>query len=376
MRPINPALRFPLLAAGILALLAGMWAGLVRLGWPFPAVRPTLPMAHGPLMVAGFLGTLVSLERAVALERRWAYAAPLAFALGGLSLIAGWPGGFWAPLLMTLGGLGMVAIFAVIVRRQPAPFTVVMALGAVALLAGNAMWLAGRPVYSAVLWWMGFLVLTIVGERLEMSRLLRLSRASRAAFLAATAVLLAGIIAGAVVWDLGMRIAGVGMVALAVWLLRYDIARRTVRQAGLTRFIAASLLSGYVWLGVGGLLAMWLGGVVAGPAYDAILHAVFLGFVMAMIFGHAPIIFPAVLRLPITYRPAFYAHLALLHLSLVLRVGSDLAGWTAGREWGGLLNVVAVLLFLGSSVWSMLPVSRAQPNFGEDRRKVLRASPR
>ena len=75
-----------------------------------------------------------------------------------------------------------------------------------------------------------------------------------------------------------MRLTGSGLLALSVWLLHDDIARRTVWQGGLTRFIALSLLSGYVWLGMSGLLAMVYGGVPAGPRYDAILHALFLGF--------------------------------------------------------------------------------------------------
>ena len=48
-----------------------------------------------------------------------------------------------------------------------------------------------------------------------------------------------------------MRLSGVGMIALAAWLLRYDIALMTIRRSGLPRFVAACLLSGYAWLGVG-----------------------------------------------------------------------------------------------------------------------------
>ena len=59
----------------------------------------------------------------------------------------------------------------------------------------------------------------------------------------------------------------------------------------------------------------------AGPIYDAILHALFLGFTFGMIFGHAPIIFPAVLGRPLPYRPAFYLHLILLQATLLLRIG-------------------------------------------------------
>ena len=60
--------RLPLLAMGMIALLTGLWAGLLRLGWDLPLLRPTFPALHGPLMVSGFLGTLIGLERAVALR--------------------------------------------------------------------------------------------------------------------------------------------------------------------------------------------------------------------------------------------------------------------------------------------------------------------
>lgn len=343
----------PLLAVAVLALLAAIWGGLLRLAWRWPSLRPALPVTHGPLMVSGFLGTLIGLERAVALERRWTYIGPLLSGLGAILLIAG-VSGSPGPLLTTLGSLGLVAAFALIIRRHPALFTVTMGLGALVWLAGNALWFMERPVHRVVLWWAGFLVLTIVGERLELSRLLRLSRASYVAFLLATGLFLAGIILTEADRDVGTRLTGAGMLALTAWLLRHDVARRTVRQSGLPRFIGVCLLSGYVWLGVSGFLALRFGGLAAGPRYDAMLHALFLGFVFAMIFGHAPVIFPAVLGLPITFRRGFYLHLALLHLSLSLRIVGDLAGWWQGRRWGGLLNGVVLLLFLASTAYSAL----------------------
>ncbi|MBI3779765.1 MAG: hypothetical protein HY278_01705 [candidate division NC10 bacterium] len=345
-------LRFPLMALGMVGLLAAMWGGLLRLGWNWPIIRPTLAAAHGPLMISGFLGTLISLERAVALGQSWTYGAPLLTGLGTLALIAGVPG-LVGPLLMVLGSLGLVAIFFQIVRSQPAIFTVVIGLGALAWLVGNSLWLAGYPIFGVVPWWAGFLVLTIAGERLELSRFVPVSQANQVTFLAAIGLLSAGLLLTRVAFDGGARLSGLGLLALTVWLLRHDIARRAVRKAGLTRFVAVSLLSGYVWLGIGGLLWLRLGGVVAGPYYDAVLHAIFLGFVLSMIVGHAPIIFPAVLGMPMPFRPAFYAHLAVLHLSLALRVVGDLAMWWPGRLWGGLLNVSAVLLFLVNTALSV-----------------------
>jgi hypothetical protein len=346
MRRIN----LPFLLLAILALLAGLWAGLLRLPWPLPPLRPALPMAHGPLMVGGFLGTLVSLERAVGLSalgrgRRWTYAAPAAAGLGSLLLLAGLPGPP-GPLLISVGSAVLLSAMLSIVRLQPLLHTWIMALGAAAWLAGNLLWLAGRSVPQVTLWWGGLVVLTIVGERLELNRLLRLTPASRLAFLAGIALFLAGAALSVVDFAAGVRLAGLGMVALAAWLLAFDIARRTVHKAGLTRYIAVALLAGYVWLGVAGLLSLRYGGVTAGMAYDAGLHSLFVGFTFSMIFAHAPIILPAVTGLAVPYHARFYLPLALLHGSLLLRVAGDLASWLPGRRWGGLLNEVAILLFL------------------------------
>ena len=333
----------PLVALGMLALLTALWGGLVRLGWRWPLPWPTLFIAHGPLMVCGFLGTLIGVERAVALGVFWPYAAPLLTAVGTLALLTGLP----APPLMTLGSLGLVAIFVVIMRRQCALATATMALGALLWLVGNAGWLVGWPVPQVVPWWSGFLVLTIAGERLELSRLLRLSVLHHGLFLLAVSIFLAGLLLLALGWASGGYVTGVGMVALAWWLLQYDMARRTIRQTGLTRFIAVCLLSGYAWLGVGGVLTWRFAGILAGPYYDAVLHTVFVGFVLAMIFGHAPIILPAILGWTTSpYQPALYVPLLLLHASLLLRVVGDLIGWWPGRQWGGLLNALGVLFFL------------------------------
>ncbi len=337
-----------LVAVGILSLLSAMWGGLMRMGWAFPNLFPTMNAGHGPLMVCGFLGTLVGLERAAALGYGWAYAAPVATALGAATLVAGMP--YWiGALLITVGSLVVVAVFTIISKRQPQLFNYMLLLAAVVWSIGNLLWLLGASISGIILWWIGFLVLTICGERLELNRLLQPSPTVKAAFLAAVAIFLAGPVVTQFNYDLGWRIGGAGMVCLALWLLFNDLARRTVFQQGLTRYIAICLLSGYVWLGFGGALALTMS-VNKLYLYDALAHSVFVGFVMTMIFGHAPVIFPAVLGVQMPFRPAFYAHLILVHLSLALRVGSDIARWVPGRQWGGMLNVVAILLFLANTL--------------------------
>ena len=216
------SLRFPLLGAAALALLAAMWAGLIRLGWVLPPIQSAWVADHGPLMISGFLGTLVSLKRA---------------------------------------------------------------------LASAAM---------------------------------------------------------------GARLSGLGLLALGAWLLRFGLARRTVRQTGLTRFIALCLLPGYGWLAFAGLSwVVWADRFSAGPWYDAMLHAVTLGFIFSMIFGHAPLILPAVTGRALPYRPYFYSHVILLHAALLLRVIGDLALQPSLRQWGGMLNVIAILLFLANTIWAV-----------------------
>ena len=341
--------RLVIMALGMLALLGALEGGLVHLGWSLPNI-PALVAFHGPLMVAGFLGTVIGLERAVALGRSWAYAAPLASSLGAIALAAGAPGGPW---LMTLGSAVMVVVFVAILKRQMALFTIVMALGALSWLAGQVFWLAGWPFHRAVFWWAGFPVLTIAGERLELTRLLRVGAKGHAALLIVIIALLVGLALTSIAPDVGVRITGVALMTLAGWLGIFDIARRTVWTSGLTRFIAVSLLSGYLWLGVAGLVALCSGHVSAGPQYDAILHALFLGFVFSMIFGHAPIIFPAVSGLSVPYRPTFYVHLGLLHASLALRVFGDLVPWLSGRQWGGLLNGLAIVIFFANTAYGM-----------------------
>jgi hypothetical protein len=342
------------LAAGILSLLiGGLWAGLLRLGWALPSPQGALAAVHGPLLVCGLLGTVIGLERAVALGRAWAFVGPLLTLAGGAALLAGLPASL-AALLIVGGSLGLLGVFAALLRRQPARFVVTMTLGAGAWLGGNLLWLAGRPFVLVALWWVAFLILTILGERLELGRLRQLPARALWTFALAIAMLLAALGIATRWLDPGMRLAGASWAALGLWLLGYDIARRTVRRPGIPRFSAACILSGSVWLGLGGLIALASGAVYAGPIYDALLHAVFVGFVFAMIFGHAPIIVPALLQVPYRFSRWGYLPLLLLHASLAIRLAGDVAGLVAVRRWGGMLNAVAILLFLLTTASSVL----------------------
>lgn len=360
---MKPLPRLPLLLPAMAGLLVGVLSGLARLGLPQPDFALNQAGQHGALMITAFLGTVISLERAVALGHGWPYLGPIGAGLAGLALLAGLPLSV-VQALGVLSGLVLLAASAQVLRLQPVLHNATLALGAFSWLTGSLVWFAGGAIPPAVPWWMAFLVLTIAGERLELTRFLPATRGQQPAFVIIIAVLLIGLVATLVVEAQGLALIAAALLALSAWLLRHDIARRTVRQQGLTRFIAVCLLAGYVWLAVGGLLGL-VGGFVPGSVWrDAALHAVFLGFVFSMIFGHAPIIFPAVARIKLPYHPVFYLPLLLLHGSLLLRLGAGLLGANrpdgllALRQVASAGNGLALALFVLVVVTRVLRVRR------------------
>ncbi len=354
-------LRYLSLAGSILILLVTLWAALLRIGWDWPTFTPQLAGMHGPLMISSFFGALIALERAVALGKAWAYSSPILAVLAGMMIIftpalivpAAW--------VLVLSSALYLAVGAAVIQRQSAIFTWLLEAGVLALLVGNLIWALGYPIFHAVWWWMAFLVLTIAAERLELGRLQRLPNWAFPTFYAVSAVVGVGLALALAAPQVGVRVLGLGMAGYALWLARFDIARRTVKLPGLPKFIAICLLTGYAWLGLGGVLMMIYGPIPAGFLYDAMLHTVFVGFVFSMIFGHAPIIFPAVLRLPVRYTPSMYGPLVLLNLSLILRIAGDLMTQRTWRLWGGLLNATAILIFIGIIAVTVIRSKRSAP---------------
>ncbi|GAA3813573.1 hypothetical protein [Cellulomonas soli] len=342
--------RLVLLVPAGLALLAGMDAALMLLGLPAPVRVDRLPQVHGMLMVLGFVGTLIALERAVALGRGPAFAAPALLGAGGLLLLTPLPVAV-GQLTQLAGTLAFAGLYVAIWRRQQAAPVAVQALGAVLAVGASALWLAGVAVPGLAPFLVGFLVLTIAGERLELLRV-GFPPAHAEPVVVAASLALAGAVLLALLWpSVGYPVLGACLLALVTALVRYDVARRTVRAAGLPRFSALAMLAGYGWLAVAGGTWLVAGPVPDGPAYDAVLHAVFLGFVLSMVMAHAPVILPAVLRRPLPYRSAMLVPLAALHVTLALRVlVGDAHGSALAVQVGGVGNILAVLGFLALAV--------------------------
>lgn len=330
-----------LLVAGF-ALLGGLNGALLLLGVSAPIGDVRLADYHGSLMVIGFVGTVIALERASALDRTWGYLAPALTGVGAGTVVIG-----VAPRIgLGLMTAGMVALFAVYVplwRRNEDPAAVMQAAGAFCAAGGSALLWAGQRVPETLPWLVGFVILTILGERMELSRI---TMTRHGLLLALSLVMLATIAVTLLAPDLGHRLLGVVLLVLVGWLLGNDVAMKTVRLKGLPRFIGVMLITGYLWLLVPA--GVWLadGAVTSGFGYDAAVHGVFLGFTLAMILAHAPLILPAVLRMNLAFTAWFWGPAVLLEVSLVTRMVGDAVASITLVQVGGYLNVVAVLFFL------------------------------
>ena len=305
------------------------------------------------LMVFGFVGTLVSLERAVALRQRLGYFAPALLGLGGLLLLAPAPL-YVGKLVLLAGAAAFVAVYVPLWRRQRDDAVLIQAFGAVLAVCALTLWLGGVEVAVLTPWLAGFVILTIGGERLELARMTMGTRAARDLLTLSTFLVMS--IATSLLWpSIGYPVLGVTLLIFVIWLTIHDVARLTIRSTGLPRFAAGCLLAGYFWLAVAAVTWLIGGAAFDGARYDTILHAVFLGFTISMIMAHAPVILPAVLRQPLPYHRAMIVPAVLLHLSLVIRVWLGDA-WQLEPAWqiGGVLNITALLLFILVAAWSAL----------------------
>lgn len=348
------AMRSTFVLVVVAMLVTSIVGGLLRAGvavplpehaaWPGRAV-----LAHAFLMICAFMGTVIGMERAVALKHRGGFVAPAASALAGVLVLAGLPA---ASAWLAVGAsVAFIGINVTVVSRQKAAHTVLLLTGATAWLVGNLLHALGAQAAAVVPWWFSFLVLTIAAERLEMTRLMRRRRGAAASLCVCLGLMLAGSAAFALspVW--GGRLYGLALAGLAAWLVCFDIARRTVASHGLSRYMAVCLLLGYAWLAVAGLA--WMATSAGYAARDAALHALGLGFVFSMMLGHAPVILPALARVKILFGAFFYVPLVLLHASLAVRLllgPSDFRLLSAGTAG----NAAAIAVFAATMVGAAL----------------------
>lgn len=328
----------------VFALLAAIYGALLRLGFPLPITLYWYSRDHGALLICGFLGTLISLERAAALVKSWTYITPLFSAFSAILLIIN------APPLLTkisacLASLFLIILYLKILANHISRASIIMTIAALDWFIGNLLWLKGYSVKELGLWWISFLILTIAGERLDLSRLLKTTKISNLLFLI---IIILINLAAALSHSFplfSLKIYGISLFSLSFWLIKNDIAKKNLNQKNLLKFISITLILGFLWLGLGGLIILFRS-IDYPYYYDAFLHSILLGFIFSMIFAHAPIIFPSLFSISINFTNLMYMPLILLHSSLIIRVVADLLNSFEGRKWMGLVNIIAVLAYI------------------------------
>lgn len=334
--------RFVFVLLAIVSLLAGMWTGLTRLGLDILHLNATAH--HGAIMVGGFLGTLISLEKAIPLQKRIYLVIPV---ISASSIVFFMTGHFtYSLLVLILASIGLCIIYAAYLIRQYDLSLLLMFLGALFWMLGNILLLTRNFYPLSFPWWMAFLLFTIVAERLELSKFLPVTKANKNVLLIFLGIFLLGVMLP--FHGYGTYFSGTGLIMISAWLMRFDVVRITIKKKGLTQFTGIALLSGYIALFLDGVFLITFPNTPY--AYDAILHTFFIGFIFSMIFAHGPIIFPGVLGSSVKpFHPVLYVPLVLLILSVLVRVSADADLIPISyRLASGWISTASVLLYLAT----------------------------
>lgn len=328
-----------LLIFAFLNLIIGMLSGLGRLGWSIPL--PEAYAHHGAIMVGGFLGTLIALEKIIPLKRTILFVGPLmsassiaVFIMGHVHVAIG---------LQLAAGVVFILVYASYLTKQYNLYLALATVGAICWLIGTGL-LFFKQFYPMVFpWYMGFLLFTIVSERLELSKFLPVTSANRYVLMGFLGLFMVGLLMP--FHGIGKYLAGMSMILISLWLMRFDVIRIAMRKEGLVKFTATVLLCGYLALLFEGLLLITLGDTPF--AYDMIVHTFFLGFTFSMIFAHGPIILPGVLGLSVKpYHPLLYIPVFILLGSLAMRLMADVSLLPLDyRAFSGWVSMAAILLY-------------------------------
>lgn len=332
---------FHLLPLVVLGLVLGISGGWIRLGSLMIPIA-SAGMNHGLFMVGSFLGTLISIERAMVMKKKTWLLIPFLTGTSIFPFLLGFTD--LGLILLMAGSLGLGIIMHLQTLKHPEFHSALLYAGAASWFIGNLLAFQTGLIAAGSTWWIGFLLFTIVGERLELSQFLPVPAWSKLALKVLLLFFTIGLIIPFHSW--GNEIMGTASFLIAIWLLVFDMAKVASRKPDQFRYIGFGLRVGYVWLGIHGLIL--LGMESHSLFYDLLLHTFFLGFTFSMIWAHAPIIFPTIFGIRETpYHPILWVTWTLFQLSLVGRIISSLLEVYELRKAFGVANGYLILIHFG-----------------------------
>jgi hypothetical protein len=323
----------------IVGLVFGLLAGWLRIGWFIPVYG--LAGFHGVLMLGGFLGSLICFDKAVATKKNWAFLVP---ACSGLSVVAFlFNQATLGYSLQIAASLGLVFIYIFLAKKTEENNTLLMLIGAMCWLAGNVLLFQTHFYPTVFPWWIAFILFTIVGERLELSGFLPVPKWNKYLLIILLLVTLIGFMLP--YHGMGRTVTASGIMALALWLLRFDLARTLLKKKRQYLYTGLSLTFGYVWLFASGLFMIFVNS--GAFAFDALLHSYFLGFAISMVMAHGPIIFPSLLnKTGHRFHSVLWLWMGVFQVSVAVRILADLQEIPLLRKWAGMINGLIILVFL------------------------------
>lgn len=362
-----PKMRLFLLALAAVGAIMGLNAALIRSSIPTVLTKAPLGDGHGVFMVFGFLGGAIGLERAVAFRAgspkkpKWGFLAPAFAGIGSLIMVAESlpfitrdaafpPAAFMAHNPQALPGIvwmlsmaALTAIYLGVWRRQQSVAVLIQLLGAFVGVAGIALWARGIDAQIVAPWWMAYLLLTIIGERIELARVAFIAHHiewlifySSLAFALALIVMLLNP-------TVGYPLLGVTLAAVLLLAITHDTARKTYKIKGVAGFMGTCMLFAYVWALLAAAIWIFSPSGFEGYWRDLAIHALAIGFTMSMVAAHASMIIPSITRRPMKYHPVLWGGWAVMQLGLVVRLLGTTRADTLLWQWGDGISVVGML---------------------------------
>lgn len=328
--------RLPFVILAMLSLITGLLAGLQRIGWNLP-INNILP-DHGAIMVGGFLGTLIILEKIIPLKRNILYVFPIISGASVVLFFIGQP--IYSVACLVFASAGLSIIFFIYWIREKSSIYFLMVAGAICWLTGNILLIIHNFYPVSLPWWMAFVLLIITAERLELMKFLPVSSNQKMIFIGMLLTFVTGCLIS--FHGVGNYLAAFSLVGSSIWLMRHDVVALNLRKKDLPRYVGVALLSGYFALLLSGTFLLILTEQPLG--YDIVVHSFFIGFVFSMIFAHGPIILPGVLGISAKpYHSIFFIWLAMLHGSWITRAISDITIDMQLRKYSGLISAIAII---------------------------------